>query len=240
MKWLLFLILLFSLNAQSKVRVPRNLSKTDRVKTLDILGLNSSTKYLSVPYPLGGYDGIEMGLSLYSIPVSDLAALGDKVQSQDSFEFPILSVGKGVYGGFDFFFHFMPFSQDTHISEFGGSIRWTFMEFKFLPLNMALQVHGNSINFNDEISVQSSGSDLTLGLVVKNLSFYFGGGYTQSSGQFEGGATGLTDTGNTEKELATAIHSFVGLTFQVRPFFLAFQVDQYNEPSFGLKFGYRN
>ena len=111
------LIFLFSLNAIA-LEIPKGLTKSDRTEMVRILGLNSATKILSNPYPLGGYSGLEVGYSLEFVNVRDMRRLGcapgslgclnTNLPEETEWRYSRLTVGKGLYSDVDAFFSFMP------------------------------------------------------------------------------------------------------------------------------------
>ena len=70
-------VLLLSSVSMATTRLPKQLDREDQSRALEILGFGSTAKTLDNPYPLGGYSGVEIGISSEFIPVDDLATLGD-------------------------------------------------------------------------------------------------------------------------------------------------------------------
>ncbi len=72
MRLLLFLIAwpVFALE------IPKGLTANDRTEVVRTVGLNSANKFLTNPYPLGGYSGFEIGYSVEFINVRDIRRLG--------------------------------------------------------------------------------------------------------------------------------------------------------------------
>ena len=239
----LFLILLTALlplSLSAKVNIPKNLSRQDRIKVLEILGPGTSSKILTDPYPLGGYAGFEAGIQVDSIPVNDLANLGDGVTEQDQFTYPIISIGKGVYKNVDFFIHFIPSSEGTGISEYGGIVRWGFYQMAYLPVSFSINVSAGSANMNNQLITKNFGYDLVAGITAQNVYFYGGVGQVQSGGEFTGNGTdGVTDTGQTEQHKITEAHYLVGVGFRVESIFLTAQMDYHIQPTYSLKLGFR-
>src|SRR5476649_319848 len=56
--------------------IPRGLNESDRREIVRTLGLNSATKMLDNPYPLGGFSGFEVGFSAEFIDIRDIRRLG--------------------------------------------------------------------------------------------------------------------------------------------------------------------
>lgn len=237
---ILLLLALLPLRLFAKVEIPTNLSSEDRIKVLEILGPGTSSKILTDPYPLGGFAGFEAGIQVDSIPVSDLSTLGDTVAEQDLFSYPIISVGKGVYKNVDLFVHFIPSSEGTGISEYGGIIRWGFYQMAYLPVSFAINVSAGSANINNQLITKNFGYDLTAGITAQNIYFYGGVGQLQSSGKFSGGgADGITDTGVNEEHKITEAHYLAGVGFRYESVFLTGQMDYHVQPTYSLKLGFR-
>ena len=233
-------ILFLSLKLFARVDIPKNLTKSDRIKVLEILGPGTSSKILTDPYPLGGFAGFEAGIQIDSIPVADLANLGDTVPQEDLFTYPIISIGKGVYRDVDFFIHFIPSSEGTGISEYGGIIRWGFYQMAYLPVSFALNVSAGSANINNQLVTKNFGYDLTAGITTQNIYFYGGIGQLQSGGRFSGGGIeGVTDSNNTEDEKITEMHSLVGFGIRIGNIFLTSQMDYHVQPTYSMKLGFR-
>ncbi|MCC7405861.1 MAG: hypothetical protein IT288_15785 [Bdellovibrionales bacterium] len=229
------------------LELPKNLDHEDRVEVVRLVGLGTSSKLLTNPFPLGGYPGLEVGVSLELVNTADLSRLGAGTSSDErEFRFPRISFGKGLYNNVDVFFHFVPFSEDSQLSEYGGLFRWSFYQAKFLPINLSLLLHGSVLDVNDSLSSQTLGSELIAGISVNSFSLYFGGGFMNSSAEFVAQGTdnivAAADPPNrygTVEELVRETHSVVGFTIHFFEYFLAAQIDRYREPVYSLKLGLR-
>ena len=71
----LFLIFMGAAPAWAGLSFPSSLTSHDRGQVLAILGYGSAVKILDNPYPLGGYSGLEIGLSTEFINTSQIAKL---------------------------------------------------------------------------------------------------------------------------------------------------------------------
>lgn len=234
-------ILIFStVSTDAKVRIPSNLNEADRISVLEILGPGTSGKILTDPYPLGGFAGFEASIQMDSIPVSDLSKFGNTTPEQDLFSYPIISVGKGLYNNVDIFVHFIPSSEDTGISEYGGILRWGFYQMAYLPVSFAINISASSSNINNQLITKNFGYDFTAGITAQNIYFYGGLGQLQSGGRFIGGGTdGITDSGSNEDHKITVGHYLVGVGFRVGGVFLTGQMDYHTQPTYSLKLGFR-
>lgn len=118
-----------SVRAHAALLIPQNMNSGDRQEALRIIGLGTAAKTLSDPYSLGGYSGLEFGLSVETVPTEELARLGNRLaSSQADISIPKFTIGKGLYSNLDFFIHFIPYNQRTELSQYGGIIRWGFYE----------------------------------------------------------------------------------------------------------------
>lgn len=242
--WLLgvtpFAVLTFlSTLALASVELPRNLTSSDRAQVTRLLGVGTSSKVLSDPYPLGGFDGVEIGIQTESIPTDEISQLGSKTPRQDRFSYPRFSVGKGLYHNLDTFLHFVPFQQSTGLTEYGGIVRWGFFQGLDLPATLTVNAFANSTNIRDLFIARNFGAELIAGLTLKNFSLYMGVGNVWSTGRFAGGNTQLTDTRSVEDSSVSTVTTQLGFVYHLRPMFLAVQVNSYSVAVLSAKLGTR-
>lgn len=238
----LFFLLVSSLGIQAHaaVMIPKNMNAGDRQETLRIIGLGTGTKALTDPYALGGYSGLEFGLSFETVPTEDLARLGSGLASpQADVTIPKFTIGKGLFSNLDFFIHFIPYNQRTELSQYGGMVRWSFYEGSSVPVSASLVGHMNTGNINNLITTRSFGLDLMGGINVNEVALYAGIGLLQATGSFVGGTSGITDTGRNEIEGASTLHTVVGGTVRIRKVFVALQLDRYTQSVLSGKIGLR-
>lgn len=237
MRVFIFFLAFLHFQANATISVPGNLNQAEREQALRLLGLGTSTKILSTPYPLGGYSGFEFGIGMEFIDVTDLGSMGSGITSkQEMINYPRLNFGKGFYNNLDLFFHFTPYNDVSGISEYGGLLRWGVFQSAYLPTSISLLMHANATNVAEKIYTTTVGADIIAGFSLKYLSLYFGGGQTDSAGVFLGNSS-LASSNN---ERVSNIHTIMGGTLTVQQFFLAAQLDRYNESVFSIKLGYRN
>jgi hypothetical protein len=208
---------------------------------------------------LGGYSGVELGLAMDAINIEDLSHLGctpgsancanTRVYSQSEFVTPRLSLGKGLFNDFDIFLDFLPPLSGTRMSDFGGSLRWSFFHAQYIPLNISVLVNANQVTIQDEFSCLTYGGDLIAGLNVNDFSLYIGGGYLFGIGKFTGGDTGdgivspsdpaLNPNTNLLTQRSQIFHSVLGVTFHYGVFFVATEIDRYKDSVYSGKLGLR-
>ncbi len=244
------------------LEIPKGLTDTDRREIVRTLGLNSAPKALSNPYPLGGYSGFELGISLEVINIRDIRRLGcepgtagcpnDKYSDETEWRVPRLTIGKGLYNDIDFFFSFVPPTSGTRVSDYGGQARWSFFQAQFLPVNLSAVAFFNQMNFNDLFMNRNVGADLIAGVNVNNFALYFGGGWLEGTGTFIAGTTnGCEDctvnpadpdvhslTATVEQRVET-FHTVVGFSLHYQNLFAAAQVDRYRDAVYSMKMGLR-
>lgn len=232
-------IMLMSWQVSAAMTLPKNLTANDRESALNILGFGSATKLLSSPYPLGGYDGVEVGVSSEYIPLSDVSSLGSKSDSRNDFSYLGVTLGKGLFYNVDVLLELIPLPQDESISGFGGQIRWGFYEAKFMPLELSLLFHGSAMNFANVLGAHTTGIDLIGSVNMKDVSLFVGLGQARSVGTFIGGTDGVTDTGNTESADARSQHTVFGISVKMSNVFVALEVDRYVQSTYAGKLGLR-
>lgn len=236
----LSVVLITASNASATIQIPRNLDKNDREEALRILGLSSSAKILSDPYPLGGYAGFEVGVSVENLPTQELGHLGSTLSSpQQDVAYPKITLGKGLYNNIDLFLQFTPYNRQDELSHFGGLARWGFYQAKFLPATVSLLLHMNAGNISNLVTTRSYGIDLMTGINVDHVGLFAGIGPIQAQGTFMGGADGVTDTNEPANESVSGIHTVIGANIKIERVSLTLQIDRYTLPVISGKLGLR-
>lgn len=225
--------------AHASTSLPKNLTESDQVRALEILGFGSSGKILADPYPLGGYSGVEVGVSTQYIPIGDLAGLGSTTNDKGEMTYYSLSLGKGLFYNVDVFVYFTPSIQAEEMQSFGGQFRWGFYEANFFPISFSVMAYIGGASFQNLINVQTTGLDLIGNVNMDNLALYFGGGRIRAQGRFIGGTDGITASGETEKQDISEDHSFFGISIGLSKAFLALEVDRYSDSVYSGKLGFR-
>jgi hypothetical protein len=236
---LFILIISWQASAVTTFSLPTGLTASDREAALGILGFGSAAKLLASPYPLGGYDGVEVGLSSEYIPLADVASLGNKSNSKSDLNYLNLTLGKGLFYNVDVLLQFIPLPQDEAVSGYGAQIRWGFYETKFMPAALSLVFHGSAMNFNNLLGAHTTGADLIASVNMKDVSLFFGAGQARSVGTFVGGVGGITDSGVTETTDVASPHTVFGISIKMSNVFVALEVDRYVQSTYAGKLGLR-
>lgn len=260
-------VLLCAAQVAHAFEIPKGLNADDRRQVIRTIGLNSAYKTLSNPYPLGGYSGFEIGYSVEFVSVSDIRRLGCKpgdpgcsnteYSNDTDWRYSRLTIGKGLYNDIDVFFSFIPPAGNVRLSDYGGMLRWSFYQAKFLPINLAAMLHFNNMNFNNTFMDFNSGAELMAGVNIDNFALYFGGGVVQARGTFiaapfqptPGACTGdctveksdpdyNTNT-QTVSQVVTEGHTVIGFSAHYENLFAAAEVDRYRDAVYSLKVGLR-
>lgn len=220
------------------LEIPQGMDAADQQKALEVLGLGASSQFLSNSYPLGGYSGLEVSLSMAAIETSEIASLGTGADQSSNLYFPEITIGKGIYNDSDIFIHFMPPSKTQEISKFGASFRWGFYQALFLPLSFSFVFHADTMNIKNKISSKNLGADLLMGMTLSQFSFFLGGGYANASGSFVGGTSGVTASDNTEEQKVDSAHFMFGATYNFEPFFVGASINRFAGSVYTLKTGF--
>lgn len=244
--------------------IPKGLTESDRLQVVRTLGTNLSTKMLDNPYPLGGYSGFEVGMSAEVVDIRDLRRVGcapgsagcanTSYSDESEWRFSRFTIGKGLYEDVDVFFHFLMPLGGVNISDYGGALRWSFYQARFLPINVSLVGHFDQLNYRDTFTNLNLGAELMVGVNVDNFALYFGGGTIQSSGTFIGkNSLGVCGSGctvdpndpsidpnsRTVTNRVISSHTVVGLSLHYDNLFAAAEVDRYQDAVYSMKLGMR-
>lgn len=230
---------LFSGALLAALSIPKNLNSEDRKIVLSVLGFGTSSKILANPWPLGGEQGVELGLRSEFITVESLAGLGSRTSTTGEYSYLTLSFSKGLYYNVDTEVFFTPLPQKEEIMVYGAQLRWALWEGMNFPAAASLVVHGSGANFANQLDTRTVGSDLLLTVSMQSAAIYFGGGVIRSIGTFLGGAGGIIDSGQVADEDVSDSHTVFGFSMGVGDLNLAFEVDRILQSSYSGKIGYR-
>ncbi len=257
---LLFAALALFTTAAHAFDIPKGLTDTDRLEIVRTLGLNTATKMLDNPYPLGGYSGFEVGYSIEYVNIRDIRRLGcvpgsagcanSSYSEESEWRYSRFTIGKGLYNDLDVFFHLIPPMGGVHAGDYGGALRWSFYQARFLPINVSAILHYDQLNYGDSFVNRNVGSELMVGVNVENFALYFGGGQVHASGTFIGGTCSAHCTfdssdpsydkpSRTVTDRVISTHTVVGLSLHFENLFAAAEVDRYQDAVYSLKAGIR-
>ncbi len=260
MRWLLGLLLILPALARA-FEIPKGLNESDRREIIRTLGLNVATKMLDNPYPLGGYSGFEVGYSVEFVNIRDLRRVGcapgsagcanTAYSDETEWRFSRLTFGKGLYNDVDIFFHFIPPIGGVSVTNYGGALRWSVFQARFLPINISLIGHFDQLNYNDSFINRNFGLEAMVGVNVDGFALYFGGGQIQAAGTFIGNNAPCENctvdpsdptvdpSAHTVTNKITTTHTVVGISVHFQNLFAAAEVDRYQDAVYSLKAGLR-
>lgn len=235
---IIILIGLFTLNGWSQTVLPTNLTSAEQEDFLHLFGVQTTAKLLTNPYPLGGYDGFDIGVSITSVSLKDFDTTNLK---SEKLPYASFSIAKGLFNDVDIYFNFVPPLRQNNISNYSVLVKWSFNEGMFLPVVWSLSAHTGATNAADQFTSKSTGFELSGGYSFNRLSIYGGVGFVTSAGRFIGNKNGVNFTlsGADETNALSSNHLFIGGFYQVRRYYAAFQIDQYNELITTSKVGIR-
>lgn len=239
MQGMVCFLLLFSSSAFAALPIPKSMTQLDRQNAVEVLGFGSGYKNLGDPYPLGGYSGYELGLSLEFLNTKEIATLGAGAPEQATTNYLVISMSKGLFYGIDFSLQFSPLGQVEKFSGFGGAMRWGFAELSARPIHFSLQISANSASYQELINTTTQSLDLITGYTSEAWSLYGGVGLIRTSGIFIGGTQGITDNQQTAIETVSGLQYFGGLSVNFGDYFLAVQSNQITQNNTALKLGAR-
>lgn len=203
------------------------------------LGFGLAGKILANPYPLGGYEGYEFGVSAEFISLDPVASLGAGSADKGDFTIYNLSFAKGIYRNVDIAIQFAPPFQQENISSYGVQGRWGFWESNYLPLVISAIVSGGGSNIQSLVTSNTISADLVVTMNMDDLALYFGGGQGRTITKFTGGSDGLNADSLTHQVDILESHSLFGVSVKVQRMFVAVQIDRYSETTYSAKIGYR-
>lgn len=236
---LLLSLFLFSDLAFAKLELPKSLGDGDRRRAVEVLGASTQLRLMGDPYPLGGYSGVDIGVSRDSIPGAQLNELGTPVNNSGDYGLWAITLGKGLFYDIDVFLQFVPFSQQDQVTSFGGGGRWLFYEMTSYPAFFSLQATANSVSFQNLMNFSNQSLDLMASALQGDLTFFAGFGLMRSTGIFMGGPTGVTADGTTQLESVAKGRGLLGASYRWSDYYASVQVDRSTIENYSIKLGYR-
>lgn len=235
--FLLFTVQFFALLVPIKVfgfALPVEMDGEGKKNVVEVLGFGTLMKFHSNPYPLGGYQGLELSIGQEAVSSGRLAQAGSEESSAGYFTYTNFSVGKGFYSNFDVFFNFAPFGQKIQSQIFGLLLRWNFFDRSNFRLSAVL--HGNGVNVQNQYFSDSSGLDLVASSTFRQFDYYVGFGETTVNATFAGS---LLAVGENTREKRSAYRHFIGLNYQWQSYFATAEYHRVVENTYSFKLGYR-
>lgn len=205
----------------------------------DVIGFGLAPKLLMNPYPLGGHEGYEFGVSAEFLSLEPIADLGSGSSDQGEFTIYNFSVSKGLYRDIDINFQFAPPFQEENIGSYGVSAKFKVWRAEKLPLFATFVLTGGGSQVQSLITSNLVQADLLVSMSIEEIAMYFGFGQSRLVTRFTGGADSLTDDLKSHTLNRDQFHNLFGLSVQVDRIFFAFQLDRYVESIYSTKIGYR-
>jgi hypothetical protein len=233
------IISLKTINCFSILVIPNGLNDSDQRAILNSIGPATATRLLSVPYPLGGTEGFEIGLGRQYIPTESLSELGNKTEPQKGMSYPIVTFGKGLFNDVDMFLSAIPFTQSPNLSHFSAQTRIGHWQSKTSPFMLSSVLHIGSTTLKNQITFENYGFDILGTIYLKHICLFAGLGTLFTNGTFVGGNSGITSSGETTTVTQIFSHKLIGLDLRYQEYFIAAQVDSYERPNYSFKVGYR-
>ena len=222
--------------AQGSLSLPYNMTDGEQQLVLQLIGFTTSFRPVDNPYPLGGYSGLELGLSMESLSTEDIGYFGSGASVDRNVVFPRLSIGKGIFDNVDIFFNFVPFNEGTALGIYSGALRWGFFQATFVPASFSLIINGTNTNLENVFISQTVGVDLVSGVNVDPLSFYVGVGTLYGQGQF---APSITLENAATNQVGRSFHTMIGINMSLNEVFTALEIDTYSTTTVSFKVGTR-
>lgn len=234
---LFILLQLFSTNVFA-FSLPGNLNSADRTNILKIIGLPSSTKLLSNPYPIGGSSGVEIGVSQTIIGTEELEGIGDSSGDQKDFSLTQVNLSKGLFRDFDIGVELTPMTT-FQVQSFSFQARTVLTKSADTSPVISLFLFTTNTNFKNLVQVETYGADLIGAVHTEKISLYTGFGNIRTFGKFAGGSSTLNSSNKTETSAINSLHLLLGTSVQFKPYFLSVQMDRYDQITYSAKIGTR-
>jgi len=238
----LFLLVFYTNNPDplfASPLLPQQMDHAKMRKVLRILGPATSSTPLSTPYPLGGWEGFELGFSKHYLPWSYLTEVDQSVGDQKDLDYPLFSIGKGLFYNIDLFLSIIPIFKSESMNYFSTQLRYQIWVSQNKVFYLSGIVNAGTSTINNQLNMQNSGVDLLGTVTLDRVSIFVGIGRLLSTGRFIGGSNGITESQATETESLTLAHQLVGIEWPIGSFFVAAEADRYAIPYYSIKIGYR-
>ncbi len=198
--------------------LPSMLTKKQRKETLPYFSTSYAQNLTTRPYFVGSYPGLEVGGSIGYRSLSDVQNDFPTDEVRDEIIFTQIFIKKSLVHRLELSFSSTVTSLGTtQLSGFGGMLTWhpySLNRFNFLPI---LSIYTNYMNFEDSLTYQETGLQLSVGHNLPNMSFTGGLSLSQFSARFSGSSQGrqITASGESEKETVILPTYFATFSFEV-------------------------
>ncbi len=242
MKSILVLLLLLSGVAEAKY-LPRLLTIGEQEEVLKILGFGSAAKVIGAPYPLGGYEGVELSVASEFIPMTSIQSSGGLRGDADVLRYTTINLGKGIFYDIDTYVFCTILQEYAPLGVFGGQLRWGFYRSEEKPFTASVVFHGSSGNFENQLYTTTLGLSLYGIYSLPYVKIYGGFGQTRSIGTFAAGdltsttEPPVTNDGSRNNVERFSFQTTGGVTFDYQKYFLALEWNRFVEASYAVKFG---
>lgn len=216
------------------------MDRTKMKSLLQVMGPATSSTLLSSPYPLGGWEGFEIGLSKHYLPISYLSELDPALSEQKDYDYPLITVGKGLFHNIDLFLSIIPIINIESLNYFNTQLRYQFWKSQNNVFHLSGLLFAGTSTINNHLNMQNYGFDVVGTVILDRVSIFLGLGRLLNTGRFIGGSNGVTESQNTETERLSLPHQLIGIEWPFGRFFLAAEVDRYIIPHYSVKLGYRH
>jgi len=146
-------------------------------KQVEQLSIETAYHFAENLYPLGGYDGFNLGAGYSYIQLSPES-------QKDRLDTIELSIEKGLYYNVDMFFSMLPIYQVGNLSGFGGGLRWQIYELQKYPIHFSMALSGKSTNLSNSVIFITQSADFFSQWSWSQIFLYLGFGQTSSKAQF--------------------------------------------------------
>jgi hypothetical protein len=231
---LMSFIFFFAVQSRGALSLPTGMSDADQLNVLKEIGFATAFRPENNPFPLGGYSGLEFGVSIEELATSDIGYLGNGASDERTVFYPALTFGKGIFDNVDLFFSFVPYNQGTGLGIYSGGARWGFYQADFAPVVFSILVSGGATNLDNLFFSETIGADLIAGANADPFSFYIGVGGLYGQGQFD---SSITVENALTNQSSHAFHTLFGATFTISPIFVAVELDNYGISTMSFKLG---
>ncbi len=234
----LFLTVVLSNEAQATL-IPGSLTAANRIRITEILGFGMSSTASYSPRPLGDHRGTQIFLSQDYFSSTTLTNMGNGQSSAGNQQISTLGMGQGLYYDIDTFLYFSPMPQRELMTNYGGLIRGKIFRDPSAQIQLSAALTAAGSNFENKAFFTNTGLDVLMSFLGEKIDLTVGLGQGRCIGQFIGGASGVTDSGNFESHDLSASHLLISGDYNYKNYNFVLTWDRYVESKTNFKLGYR-